>query len=517
MRLTSRREFMTAAGAALLAGGCAGGRRDARLLAGSLPNIVYILADDLGYGDLSCLNPASKIPTPYMDRLAGEGVIFTDAHSGSAVCTPTRYGIMTGRYCWRSRLQAHVLEGHSEPLIAKDRATVASLLKNHGYRTACIGKWHLGLGWATVDGKTPRPGTLDYSKRIDNGPTTLGFDYFFGIPASLDMIPYVFVENDRVVEPPSDRIVQHEAPGFFRGGPIAPGFRHEEVLPTLTRKAVECIGDHAAKHKGQPLFLYFPLTAPHTPVLPTAEHRGKSKAGAYGDFVCQADATIGTVLEALERKGMADDTLVIVTSDNGFAPMAGLKELKDLGHEPSFHFRGHKADIYEGGHHIPFIARWPGRINPGSTCNHLTCLTDLMATAADIVGARLPDNAGEDSVSMLSALTGRAAAPGRQDIVHHSVHGNFSIRRGQWKLELCAGSGGWSDPKEPEAKKQGLPKAQLYDLDADISERTNVQQLHPDIVRELTNLLDRQVKAGRSTPGAPQKNDGEVNVWGPTV
>jgi len=508
-----RRGFLKVAGAAGAAALGAWGRGGAAAAA-KLPNVVYILADDLGYGDVSCLNPESKIPTVCTDRVAREGVVFTDAHSGSAVCTPTRYGILTGRYSWRSPLKAHVLEGHSAPLIVKDRMTVASLLKSSGYRTACVGKWHLGLRWATTDGQAARPDNLDYAKPIGDGPTARGFDYFFGIPASLDMIPYVYLENDRVVELPTETIASSKAPAFFRGGPIAPGFKHAEVLPTLTRKAVAWVDEHAAHHADTPMFLYFPLSAPHAPIVPTPEHEGKSKAGVYGDFVCEADWAVGQVLDALERNGMAENTLVIVTSDNGPAPVADLKKLKSMGHESSYHFRGYKADIYDGGHRIPFVARWPKHINPGTSCDHLTCLTDLMATLAELVGQKLPDTAGEDSLSMLPALLGTAKQPARRDIVHHSADGYFAIREDAWKLELCAGSGGWSEPKEPEAAKMGLPHVQLYNMNADVGERTNFQDKRPEIVTRLTKLLERYVEDGRSTPGTRQPNDGEPSIWG---
>ena len=514
----TRREFLTTVGvasAAAVLGGCATKGPVTGRVPADRPNIVYILADDLGYGDVSCLNPESKIPTVNIDRVAREGVVFTDAHSGSAVCTPTRYGILTGRYSWRTHLKAHVLEVHHPPLIDKGRMTVASLLKLHGYRTACVGKWHLGLGWATTDGHTPRPDNLDYAKPIEGGPRALGFDYFFGIPASLDMTPYLYVENDHVVDPPTERIEPSKAPAFFRGGPIAPGFNHADVLPNLTRKAVECIDDHAAQKSNAPLFLYFPLSAPHAPIVPTHDFEGKSKAGVYGDFVCEADWAVGQVLEALERNGMAENTLVIVASDNGPAPVADFKKLKAMGHESSYHFRGYKADIYEGGHRIPFVARWPKHIKPGTSCDHLTCLTDLMATLADLVGEKLPDNAGEDSVSMLPALLGTAARPARLDIVHHSANGVFAIRQGTWKLEFCAGSGGWSEPKDPEAERMGLPPLQLYDLTVDVGEQTNVQDQHPDVVKRLTDLLKKYVSDGRSTPGARQENEGTTSIWGP--
>lgn len=482
------------------------------------PNIVYIIADDMGYGDVSCLNPGCKIPTPYMDKLASGGMIFTDAHSGSAVCTPTRYGILTGRYSWRSRLESGVLWGYSRSLIPESRLTVASLFKQHGYVTACVGKWHLGWNWATTDGyifsdRSDETGeSVDYSRPISGGPLDLGFDYFFGIPASLDMLPYVYVENDRVIAAPTETIEGTEGRQFYRGGPIAPGFKHEEVLPKCTQKAVDFIDNHAKTRSNAPFFLYFPLNAPHTPILPTEEFQGKSGIGPYGDFVMQCDWTVGQIMKALERNNMAENTLFILTSDNGCSPMADFADLALKGHHPSYHFRGHKADIYEGGHRIPFIVRWPAKVKPGSSCDDTICLTDLMATAAAILDFDLPENAGEDSVSILPDLLGKASVPVREATVHHSVNGSFSIRQGNWKLEFCPGSGGWSYPQPEEARELGLPGIQLYDLSQDIGEQNNVMDKHPDVAERLTGLLLDYVEAGRSTPGPPQKNDRSVSI-----
>ena len=481
------------------------------------PNIVYIIADDMGYGDVSCLNPGGKIPTPHMDRLASDGMIFTDAHSGSAVCTPTRYGILTGRYCWRSRLGSGVLWGYSRSLIPKTRMTVASLLQQHGYATACVGKWHLGWNWATTDGyvfsdRSDETGeSVDYAQPISGGPLELGFDYFFGIPASLDMLPYVFVENDRVVAAPTETIEGAEGRRFYRGGPIAPGFEHEAVLPKCTQKAVRFIDNHAKTKSDIPFFLYFPLNAPHTPILPVEEFQGKSGIGPYGDFVMQCDWTVGQIMQALDRHGMAENTIFIVTSDNGCSPMADFEDLARQGHHPSYRFRGYKADIYEGGHRIPFVVRWPAKVKPGSRCGDTICLTDLMATAAAVLGVDLPDNAGEDSVSILPDLLGKSTGPVRDATVHHSINGSFSIRQGKWKLEFCPGSGGWSYPRPQEAQKLGLPRFQLYDLDQDIGERNNVMDKHPDVVERLTELLLKYINDGRSTPGRAQKNDRDVS------
>jgi arylsulfatase A len=485
-----------------------------------LPNIVYILADDLGYGDVSCLNSEGKIKTSNIDRLAKEGMVFTDAHSGSAVCTPTRYGILTGRYAWRSRLKSGVLWGYSPPLIESNRMTVASMLKSKGYATAGIGKWHLGLDYTLTDGRQisqlqkNEKYKIDYGKPIE-GPVDLGFDYYFGIPASLDMVPYVYIENDRSVNPPSDKVEGREGYEFFRGGPASPGFNHEEVLPKCTEKAVAFIDRSSQQNPDKPLFLYFALNAPHTPILPADEFKGKSGIGPYGDFVLQCDYTVGRIIDALERTGRKDNTLFIFTSDNGCSPMANFEALSEKGHHPSYHFRGYKADIFEGGHRIPFIASWPGKIKPGTESEDTICLTDLMATAADICNVKLPDNAGEDSYSILPDLLGTAEQPIREATVHHSVNGYFSIRQGKWKLELCPGSGGWSYPVTEKAMSLGLPMVQLYDLTRDISEQENLQAEYPDVVNRLTNLLESYVEKGRSTPGKPQKNEGDVDIWMP--
>ena len=494
----SRRTFIrgTAAGLGYLAlSGCDLGRSD-RL---RRPNIVYIVADDMGYGDPGCFNPDSKIPTPHMDRLALEGMRFTDAHSGSAVCTPTRYGILTGRYAWRSRLKAHVLWGYSPPLIEPGRMTVASLLGDQGYHTGCVGKWHLGLGWATTDGVTPGDGSnetgenIDYSRPLTDGPTTHGFDYFFGIPASLDMVPYVYVENDRVTASPTEWTEGMGGLAFYRAGPAAPGFDHEQVLPTLTEKAVTFIERHHEDRPADPFFLYFPLPSPHTPVLPTPEYQGRSGAGPYGDFVAQTDGTVGEILEALDRLGLTDDTLVIVTSDNG----STMTPMEEYEHLPNDGLRGRKSDVWDGGHRIPFLARWPGVVPAGSTCDETICLTDLLATCAELTGAPLSADAGEDSWSVLPALEGGSPGPLREATVHHSIEGMFAVRQGRWKLIEGRGSGGWT----PGGEDDEAP-GQLYDMVADIDEGTNLYGQRPDIVAELTALLDRYRRQGRSAPEA---------------
>jgi arylsulfatase A-like enzyme len=496
------------------------------LAAGARPNIVYVLCDDLGYGDLKCLNPDGKIATPNFDRLAKEGMVFTDVHSGSSVCSPTRYGVLTGRYSWRSRLQRGVLGGLSPRLIEPDRLTVAGLLKQHGYHTAAIGKWHLGMDWVKQPGKevtelnieTPQQvWNVDYAKPIANGPTSVGFDYYYGISASLDMVPYTFIENDRVtVLPTVDKIfplMLGRPMGQTRKGPAAPDFDAADVLPELTKKAVDYIADRATAAKsGKPFFLYLPLASPHTPILPTKDWQGKSGLNPYADFVMQTDFALGQVLAAIDQQGLADNTLVIVTSDNGCSPQAKFEELVPKGHNPSYLFRGHKADIYEGGHRIPFLARWPGRVKPGTTSAQVLCLTDLMATCADIQGAKLPDNAAEDSVSFLRALEGQDRESLREAVVHHSINGSFAIRQGSWKLALCPGSGGWSAPRPGRDDTTGLPRVQLFDLASDLGEKQNVQDRYPEVVQRLTALLEKYVSEGRSTPGTRQQNAVAIDI-----
>ncbi|MBM3727170.1 MAG: arylsulfatase [Acidobacteria bacterium] len=473
MRTLSRRGFLGAAA-------CAGLHS-----APARPNIIYILADDLGWGDPRCYNPNSAIPTPNMDRLAAQGMRFTDMHSPSSVCTPTRYGIMTGRYAWRTRLKRGVLWGWDTNLIEPGRATVASLLKSNGYATGGVGKWHLGLG----DGAK-----TDYAKPFALNPTSHGFDWFFGIPASLDMDPYVYFENDRATEQPTAQTPGRNEPRgvFWRPGPIAPGLKIEEVLPVLGGKALGFIRDRA-RQPDKPFFLYFPLTGPHTPWMPLERFRGKSGAGDYGDFVVQVDDLLGQVMATLDETGLARNTLLIFTSDNGanWTP----EDRQKFTHRANAAWRGQKADIQEGGHRIPFIARWPGRIKPGSVSSQLGCLTDLMATVAGITGAELGPASGEDSHSLVPAFEGKAGT--RQAIVHHSSEGVFSVRQGSWKLILGRGSGGFSLPKTIPTKP-GEPAGELYDLASDPGETINLYAAQPHRVLELTALLDRYRSQGRS-------------------
>lgn len=457
------------------------------------PSIVYVICDDLGYGDVHCLAPeTSRIPTPHADRLASEGMVFTDAHSGSSVCSPTRYGIMTGRYSWRTRLQQGVVTGFAPSLIAEDRTTVASFLKQQGYATAAIGKWHLDFQY--LDPKTGKPFSQKDHKippigaKIPDGPVNRGFDYYHGFHHARNM--KAVIEDDRVIE-------------------------HDEevnMLPRLTRKAVEYIASRA-QLKDKPFFLYLPLGSPHTPIVPAAEWKGKSGLGDYGDFVMQTDNVIGEVSAALAKHGLADNTLVIFTSDNGCSKAAGIASLAKQGHMVSAHMRGSKADIWDGGHRIPFIVRWPGKVQPGSTSDQLICLTDLFATTSEILSANVPQQTCEDSVSFLPALSGQKIVSSRAGVIHHSISGHFAYRYENWKLILARGSGGWSSPKENEVAAGAL-KAQLYDMQADPGETENLYDSKPEVAAKLLALLRQDVNNGRSTKGASSKNDvSNVVLW----
>jgi arylsulfatase A len=459
------------------------------------PNVIWIMADDLGYGDLSCLNEGSKIQTPNMDRMAREGITFTDAHSPSAVCTPTRYGVMTGRYCFRSPLKNGVLGGGSSHLIHEGRLTVPALMKADGYTTAAFGKWHLGLDWATKDGKevTVDMSNVDFTKPFGHGPTTLGFDYYFGISASLDMPPYTYLEDDRATVIPNDVSEGKPFPFNWRKGPIASGFRHQEVLSKITEKAVGWI-DKRTREK--PFFAYVPFTAPHTPVVPRDRFKDITGVGSYGAFVSEVDWSVQQILDAVKRSAAEQNTLVIVTSDNG--PERQMEERKrEFQHFSAYHFRGHKRDVWDGGHRIPFIARWPGHIKAGTKTDELICLTDLMSTCAAIVGAKLPVNAGEDSYNVLPAILGeKRSKPIREAVIHHSSWGSFAIRQGEWKLMLVRGVG-----DGPPSKDTSLPEGQLYNIVEDFGEANNLYEKRPEIVKRLSALLDRYLAEGRSTPG----------------
>ena len=475
----------------------------------SKPNIIFILADDLGYGDVSCFNENSKIKTPNMDKLASDGVMFTDAHTSSSVCTPTRYGILTGRYNWRSRQKKGVLGGYSKALIPQDRVTLAKFLKENGYQTAGIGKWHLGWDWNNIEEGVEN---VDFSKPVKNGPTTLGFDYFYGFCGSLDMAPYVWIENDMPTAVPTKTTVNEAKQTWWRKGLTSDDFVHEQILPDVTKRTVQYINDHANQEK--PFFVYMPLPAPHTPILPTEEFKGKSGLdNIYADFVIMVDWVVGEVMTALEKQGITENTLVVFTSDNGCSPQADFDQLATKGHDPSYTFRGHKADIFEGGHRVPYIVSWKGTIKTGKS-DRLLCTTDFFATVADIIGAKFPDNVAEDSYSYLSATNLRSKAAIRKSIVHHSIDGLFAYRKDDWKVNFCPGSGGWSYPRPNKDVEvlAGLPKVQLYNLAEDIAEENNLEAKYPDLVKKYKKELLEIIDNGRSTKGKKQTND-KVKKW----
>ncbi len=482
------------------------------------PNIVYILADDLGYGDVKCFNSESKIPTPHLDAMASNGIMFTDAHTSSAVCTPTRYGILTGRYNWRSTLKKSVLGGYSKALIKQERTTVSEMLKSVGYVTGYVGKWHLGWDWEIIkedstwekDNLNALP-AINYKASVKNGPATHGFDYSYGFCGSLDMPPYVYVHNDIPTMVPTRNTVSVDEKGFWRKGPTSDDFNHATVLQDLTDKAVSFINQSA--NKESPFFLYFPLPAPHTPILPKTEFLGKSNTNMYGDFVMQVDDVVGQIRQTLKEIGIEKNTLVVFTSDNGCSPRADYDELAKVDHDPSYLFRGHKADIYEGGHHVPFIIEWPSGAATNKTVSNTICTTDFFATCAEITGYSLKDDEGEDSFSLVPLLKGETIERFRDYTVHHSINGSFAIRQGNWKLALCPGSGGWSYPTPPAIinDQLDLPPMQLFNLREDIGETKNLITEYPEKAQELKEALAKIILEGRSTKGLKQENDGMEN------
>ncbi len=485
-----------------------------------LPNIIVVLADDLGIGDLSCFNENGKINTMHLDEMAEEGMRFTDAHTSSAVCTPTRYGLLTGRYNWRSRLKSRVLSGTSRALIPPERSTLASMLKESGYYTAFLGKWHLGWDWAIEGEEISNETTwefgntkIDFSAPVENGPDTLGFDYSYGHCGSLDMAPYVYVENGKVTALPDRETVNKDSYGFWRKGPTGSDFIHEDVTPNFFRRAIKLIKERSVED--QPFFLYLALPSPHTPILPTKEWQGKSGLNPYADFVLMVDDYMGQLEAAIRESGIEENTLIFFISDNGCSPRANFEKLAEFGHDPSYLYRGNKADIYEGGHREPFIIKWPARIQPGSVCKEVVCTTDLFSTLASLTGYEVSDNEGEDSYD-LSPLFDQPQpeVPLREATVHHSISGDFAIRKGDWKLITCPGSGGWSFPTPKQCMEiDTLPQIQLYNLAEDVAETHNLQAQEPEKVAELRSLLTRYIREGRSTPGLAQSNDSISGNW----
>ncbi|MFY8129296.1 MAG: sulfatase family protein [Chitinophagaceae bacterium] len=474
------------------------------------PNVVFILADDWGYGDVKCLNPNSKIATPYTDNLAKQGMIFTDAHTSSSVCTPSRYSLLTGRYNWRTKMQEYVLGGFSKPLIDPNRTTIASFLKQQGYNTAAIGKWHLGLDMPFMDGEVEpevevkRNVAVNWKGEIKNGPNTNGFDYFFGVSASTDMPPYIYIENNKFIGEATAR------KGINRKGQGAPDFDVNDVLPEIGRRTINFIKN---QNTSTPYFAYVALTSPHTPIIPTNEWLGKSGLNKYADFVMQTDDIIGKIIAAIDSSGMANNTIIIISSDNGCSKSANIQELANKGHAVSYIYRGSKADLWDGGHRVPFIVRWPDKVKASSTSSALICQTDFFATMAEIIGANVQDNFAEDSQSFLPALLGKNQKNKARGIVHHAINGHFAYRLGKWKLLLAKGSGGWTSPTEKQVADTTIV-AQLYNMENDPGETTNLYNKYPKIAAKLLAQLQKEVNDGRSTKGLPQKNDTDkIILW----
>lgn len=448
------------------------------------PNVILILADDLGYGDVQPLNPDSVIPTPAFNRLAVEGITFTDAHTPSSVCTPTRYGLLTGQYCWRTELKRGVLNGYGSPLIESDRETLGSLMRRAGYRTAVVGKWHLGLGLpgSQKDG-------FDFSKSLTHHPGMLGFDQSFVIPASLDFPPYVYFRDGLAT---SSKTVEQGSVGFpayTRKGPRAADFDMQGCLDRLADEAVAVI--KSIPKNASPTFLYFPLTAPHKPVLPAEKYKGSTKLGPYTDFLRQVDATIGRVLDALDESDLMNETLVIVTSDNGSFMRRTAPETPDHvtdntvqgfhadHHKANGPWRGTKADIWEAGHRVPFFVRLPNAQLSGTVQDSVVGLVDIFATLADLTGARKTTAAGPDSHSFLTLLQGKDFA--RPPLICHSAAGMFAIRHGKWKLVAGNGSGGREQPKGKPFQDPWM----LVNLEIDPAEQTNLMNAEPEVFAKL--------------------------------
>jgi arylsulfatase A len=453
-----------------------------------LPNVVIILVDDMGYGDPACYNPGSKIPTPNIDRLAREGMRFTDAHAAGPLCHISRYGLMTGRYPFRGKSGIWA----RQPVIEQGRMTIASLAREQGYRTAMVGKWHLGFDESG-----------GYEKPLPGGPVDVGFESFFGIRASTDIPPYFYIRGDRAVAPPTEPIAASSSEGwsriqgaFWREGLIAPDLELKDVLPRFTSEAVDVIRTYARNDDDSPLMLYLAYPAPHTPWLPAPEYEGTSGAGMYGDFTVMVDAMIGKVLAALDESQMSDQTLLLFSSDNG--PTWYDRDVERFGHDSSGGWRGMKADAWEAGHRVPFIVRWPGTVMPGSTSDHLTCFTDVLATLADLTGTTLPEDAGPDSFTFLPVLRGEQDdnARLRPSLVIPAGNGTLTIRSGDWKLITALGSGGFSEPKRIKPGPDD-PPGQLYHLAEDPAEMSNRYLQEPQIVQRLQAELDRIESAGR--------------------
>lgn len=503
------------------------------------PNVIIIFADDMGYGDVSALNPRARTPTPHIDGLAQKGIVFTDAHASASVCTPSRYGLLTGRYAWKAEARGRVGSGFSKPILEPGRQTIASIFKNEGYTTACIGKWHLGLDWQTQDGSGEARfkeengrSNVDYAKPVAIGPNNYGFDYSFIHPASLDMPPYVFLRNHLTVDPQmvltsdlypnkladtqyywdrkhtNKQDVYWDKMVWWRRGEMSKSFRIENCLTEIAADGISFLERQAREKPSEPFFLYMPLTGPHTPWMPAAPFRGKSPIGTYGDFILNVDHVVGQVRTKLRQLGIADNTLVVFSSDNGaYWPQS---EVDLHQHDAHAGRRGQKGDIWDGGHRMPLIISWPARIQKPLVYEHLVSLTDLFATFAGLTGQKIPKGQGEDSFSFLHVLQGNTRKATRPAMIHHSSGGLYSIRMDGWKYIDGLGSGGFTAPAKP-APSPGGPTGQLYDLQHDPGESDNVFLRYPAKVRKLEKKLRKQTgkrrpvhwKAWINTPGWP--------------
>lgn len=488
------------------------------------PNIVIIYTDDQGYGDVGALNPDAKFKTPNIDKIANDGAIFTDGHSSDAVCTPSRYSLLTGRYSWRTSLKKGVLRADGPCLIEKDRMTIASLLKDNGYDTAMIGKWHLQMEFEGEKGKN-----RDWSKPFSDGPIEKGFDYFFGIPASMNFGILTYLENNKVLDAPGlwTKKKMNVTPRTYRMTPpyisepkkgyveVASSFNDELVLEKFANKAVQYINKASQKSKeGTPFFLYLPLTSPHLPHCTHPDFQGKSTCGNYGDFMQETDYRVGQVLDALKANGIEDDTMIIFSSDNGAE--SNYQYQKDTyNHYSCMQSKGGKRDIYEGGHRVPFLIKWPNGIKAGLKIDQPVCQTDYIATIADVIGVELPENGGIDSYSLLPLLNDKCGYNEDRAVIHHSFTGHFAIREGKWKLNMLRGSGGSLKPVLI-TPKEGEALYELYNIEEDPSESKNLYFEYPNIVKSLTKKITEIIKNGRSTKGEPQpyiKKDWKQLTW----
>ena len=487
------------------------------------PNVVIIFADDMGYGDVSGLNPEARTFTPHIDNLAQKGIVFTNAHASASVCTPSRYGLLSGRYAWRSESGGAVGGGFGKPVIEDGRKTLASLFRNDGYTTACIGKWHLGLNWQTkddadrviYDSKTGFS-NVDYTQRVTNGPSDYGFDYSFIHPASLDMPPYVFLRNHLTIDPDvvltsdiypdelddteyawdkkhtSEHDVYWGKGVWWRRGEISRTFRVENCLTEILEDGISFIENHASEKPSEPFFMYLPLTGPHTPWVPTGRFKGKSSVGTYGDFILNIDHVVGQISETLRRLGIDDNTIIIFSSDNGaYWPQS---EIDLQNHDSNRGTRGQKGDVWDGGHRIPLIISWPSAIKDQLVYDHLVSLTDLFATFAGLTGQKIQEGSGEDSFSFLHVLHGDTSKITRRSMVHQSSGGMFSIRKEEgWKLIDGLGSGGFTAPQKMDPVLGG-PTGQLYQTKSDRLESANLFLQYPDIVEKLQKELNKEIE-----------------------